>query len=61
MLADRAPESDADLRGELSPYAIDGHLTETVSLAYDLAHKPAAAAGRPATPRRTLPPSSGTP
>ncbi|MFC8349709.1 class I SAM-dependent methyltransferase [Streptomyces sp. NPDC057280] len=45
VLADRAPEFDADLRGELSPYAIDGHLTETVSFAYDLAHKPTAAAG----------------
>lgn len=43
VLADRAPEFDADLMTELSPYAIDGHLTETVSFAYDLAHKPAPA------------------
>jgi SAM-dependent methyltransferase len=40
VLADRAPEFDVDLRAALSPYAIDGHLTETVSFAYDLARKP---------------------
>jgi SAM-dependent methyltransferase len=43
VLADRAPEFDADLMAELSPYAIDGYLTETVSFAYDLARKPAPA------------------
>ncbi|MFC9131847.1 class I SAM-dependent methyltransferase [Streptomyces sp. NPDC057099] len=44
VLADRAPEFDVDLMTELSPYVIDGHLTETVSFAYDLVHKPAPAA-----------------
>ncbi|QKZ15943.1 class I SAM-dependent methyltransferase [Streptomyces chartreusis] len=44
VLADRAPEFDLDLMTELSPYVIDGHLTETVSFAYDLAHKAAPAA-----------------
>jgi SAM-dependent methyltransferase len=43
VLADRAPEFDVDLVTELSPYAIDGRLTETVSFAYDLARKPAPA------------------
>ncbi|MGW9030001.1 class I SAM-dependent methyltransferase [Streptomyces sp. NPDC055722] len=40
VLADRAAEFDADLTAELSPYTIDGRLTETVSFAYDLARKP---------------------
>ncbi|MFJ4980266.1 hypothetical protein ACIP6X_33900 [Streptomyces coeruleorubidus] len=39
VLADRAPEFDVDLMTELSPYAVDGHLTETVSFAYDLAQQ----------------------
>ncbi|MFF7795784.1 methyltransferase domain-containing protein [Streptomyces sp. NPDC007991] len=42
VLAGRAPEFDVDLMTELGPYATDGHLTETVSFAYDLARKPAA-------------------
>jgi SAM-dependent methyltransferase len=41
VLADRAADFDADLSAELSPYMIDGSLTETVSFAYDLARKPA--------------------
>jgi SAM-dependent methyltransferase len=43
VLTDHAPEFDVDLMTELNPYAIDGHLTETVSFAYDLARKPAPA------------------
>ncbi|WP_075731677.1 class I SAM-dependent methyltransferase [Streptomyces acidiscabies] len=45
VLADRATEFDGDLRTVLSPYATDGHLTETVSFAYDLARKPGRTAG----------------
>ncbi|GAQ58817.1 class I SAM-dependent methyltransferase [Streptomyces acidiscabies] len=45
VLADRATEFDGDLMTVLSPYATDGHLTETVSFAYDLARKPGRTAG----------------
>ncbi|MFM9447931.1 class I SAM-dependent methyltransferase [Streptomyces acidiscabies] len=45
VLADRATEFDGDLRTVLSPYAVDGHLTETVSFAYDLARKRGRVAG----------------
>jgi hypothetical protein len=40
VLANRAAEFDADLTAALSPYIIDGRLTEAVSFAYDLARKP---------------------
>ncbi|MFD6492522.1 class I SAM-dependent methyltransferase [Streptomyces sp. NPDC060188] len=43
VLGDSASEFDADLINELSPHTTDGLLTETVSFAYDLAHKPATA------------------
>ncbi|MDX3384311.1 class I SAM-dependent methyltransferase [Streptomyces niveiscabiei] len=45
VLADRAAEFDGDLMAVLGPYAVDDHLTETVSFAYDLARKPGAASG----------------
>ncbi|WP_338681508.1 hypothetical protein QD712_03025 [Streptomyces acidiscabies] len=45
VLAGRATEFDGDLMTVLSPYATDGHLTETVSFAYDLARKPGRTAG----------------
>ncbi|MEX3105683.1 MULTISPECIES: bifunctional 2-polyprenyl-6-hydroxyphenol methylase/3-demethylubiquinol 3-O-methyltransferase UbiG [unclassified Streptomyces] len=45
VLADRAAEFDGDLMAVLSPYTVDGHLTETVSFAYDLARKPGVASG----------------
>jgi SAM-dependent methyltransferase len=40
-LADHAAAFDAELAAELGRYAPDGHLTETVSFAYDLGRKPA--------------------
>jgi hypothetical protein len=41
VLADHADAFDADLSAELSRHAVDDHLTETVSFAYELARKPA--------------------
>ncbi|MER6734570.1 class I SAM-dependent methyltransferase [Streptomyces puniciscabiei] len=41
VLADHADDFDAGLTAELGPFAADGHLTETVGYAYELAHKPA--------------------
>ncbi|MFM9610803.1 class I SAM-dependent methyltransferase [Streptomyces niveiscabiei] len=45
VLGDRAAEFDGDLMAVLSPYTVDGHLTETVSFAYDLARRPGVASG----------------
>ncbi len=41
VLADRSAAFDASLSDELGPLLVDGHLTETVSFAYELARKPA--------------------
>lgn len=41
VLAGHAAEFDADLTAVLSRHTADGHLTETVSFAYELARKPA--------------------
>jgi SAM-dependent methyltransferase len=40
-LADHSAAFDASLAQELGPFLVDGHLTETVSFAYELARKPA--------------------
>jgi SAM-dependent methyltransferase len=40
-LADHSAAFDASLAEELGPFLADGHLTETVSFAYELARKPA--------------------
>ncbi|WP_432825118.1 class I SAM-dependent methyltransferase [Dactylosporangium sp. CA-092794] len=40
VLAGHAADFDADLAAELGRHSIDGHLTETVGFAYDLARKP---------------------
>ena len=40
-LADHSAAFDASLSEELGPFLVDGHLTETVGFAYDLARKPA--------------------
>jgi SAM-dependent methyltransferase len=40
-LAEHAAAFDDSISAELGPYARDGHLTETVSFAYELARKPA--------------------
>jgi hypothetical protein len=40
-LADHSAAFDASLSEELGPFLVDGHLTETVSFAYELARKPA--------------------
>ncbi|MGJ5892789.1 methyltransferase domain-containing protein [Streptomyces niveiscabiei] len=45
VLGDRAAEFDGDLMAVLSPYTVDGHLTETVSFAYGLARRPGVASG----------------
>jgi SAM-dependent methyltransferase len=41
VLADHSAAFDASLAEELGPFLVDGHLTETVSFAYELARKPA--------------------
>ncbi|MET8249417.1 hypothetical protein ABZV31_36675 [Streptomyces sp. NPDC005202] len=43
VLADHAAEFDADLTARLSRHTTDGHLTETVSFAYELVRIPALA------------------
>ena len=41
VLAEHSAAFDASLAEELGPFLVDGHLSETVSFAYELARKPA--------------------